>query len=1448
MVDRNDQVAGFPPHWLSMLLLVAAATLAAVVALLSSRGSAPLLAQQPTATPTPVTITRIDPSSQKVGVGTPVGAGILVENIVDPDGLGAYEITLNFSPEVLAYSSVSFDFDFIQSTGRFAFCLVDTDDIATGQVTFGCATSGANSGPTGGGLLATVNFATSCAGVAALDFASALLTDPLASLGGIPTQIQNGSATVNGAPPCGPPLPTSTPGPATPTFTPSPSPTDGPSPTPTNTPTAGPSPTPAPALCSTGGTAVCISPVLQNTTVGSIVTAHVAVANVSDLGAFQFDLLFNSGLLRPTDSRPVGQGGDGIPPVVLGGFLGSTGRSPICLPTVAPDRIQYACVTLGGGPAQGGMPGASGNGILADVNLKATSIGLSPVHFDVQHLLLTTIGGTLINVSSVQDGIISVGTGPPSTPTATNTPAPTSTVGPSPTPTPTGPTPTAGPAPTVSVQPASQTVAQGTDVVVDIAISGVSNLGAYEFELAYDRNVLSFVSALDGPFLASSGRFVTCLPPDVDAIAGVVRFGCTTLGASPAGPSGSGVLSTVRFANSCAGGSVLDLRQVELAPPLIGVDPAIPSPALQDGSATITGATPCPTPVATVTPTSASSVTPPTNTPTSTATPGTPGPTATFTAIPPVSPTPTSAPTLCGPAGHVMCVLPPSQTITRGSQTTVSIAVDGSPEMGGFQFTLNANPSIVSILSVQMGPFIGSTNRVPICFAPVLQAGNVQYVCVTQGASLPGPTGSGVLATVTLRGDVSGLTPLTLEDAVTVAPSGVIQNPGPALQGGGIFVFQPPAAPTPTPSSTPTITLSPTPSLTPTPCPGGVCPTSTPTFTPSITSTPTNTNTPSSTATPSGTPTPSATPTITPTVTPTFGALTMAVQPVSQSVTVGNQTTVNIVGSNYQNLGAFQFTLEFNPSVASFVSMQVGNVFAGTTRTVLCPTLNVQANSVEFVCITLGAGVGPSGIGTFATATFAGAGQGISPLHLTNAFMTNIQGSVLGPLTTQDGALSVTVSAASSGGESPLYPVVLARSGQQMAVSGLGDPGRGIQSGSAAVFKDPPGANLFLGAGPLVIEERVTGVPAGLGLGAFELQVLFNANAVDVQITEGPFLGSTGRETHCLTGNAEGSVHLSCFSLGAQPGPSGGGVLALLTVTPAQGLQLRSAPGNGIQVLLDDVSAVVRLNDTAGNPVPLSQVGDSTIIERALEGDVNVDCQVNVIDQQLLASRFGAQLGSLLYEPKFDLEPSLQPDGDIDISDVQVVFGRIGSTCGIPHPPQSPPLGQPTPTPKSGTGPTPTPTITVTPSPTQTPLACLDVDFDGDTICDDVDPDDDNDGCTDQTELGTNASLGGLRDPHNFWDFFDMPNPSSTPMRDGAVSVGDILLVVARFGRNDAGGTAVINRNTNPLTALPTDGYHPAYDRTLLGPNGWNLGPPNGSITVEDILYAVAQFGHACAT
>ncbi|MBI4570911.1 MAG: S8 family serine peptidase, partial [Chloroflexi bacterium] len=102
----------------------------------------------------------------------------------------------------------------------------------------------------------------------------------------------------------------------------------------------------------------------------------------------------------------------------------------------------------------------------------------------------------------------------------------------------------------------------------------------------------------------------------------------------------------------------------------------------------------------------------------------------------------------------------------------------------------------------------------------------------------------------------------------------------------------------------------------------------------------------------------------------------------------------------------------------------------------------------------------------------------------------------------------------------------------------------------------------------------------------------------------------------------------------------------------------------------------------------------------------------------------------------------------------------------------------------------------------------------------------DGDGCTNGEEYGANAALGGGRNPLNPYDFYDVNG-------DGTVNLLDDVLAVAN----------AVGPSTGP-------NYDAALDRSpaLPGADPWDLGPPDGEITVAvDVLGVVMQYGHSCA-
>ena len=245
------------------------------------------------------------------------------------------------------------------------------------------------------------------------------------------------------------------------------------------------------------------------------------------------------------------------------------------------------------------------------------------------------------------------------------------------------------------------------------------------------------------------------------------------------------------------------------------------------------------------------------------------------------------------------------------------------------------------------------------------------------------------------------------------------------------------------------------------------------------------------------------------------------------------------------------------------------------------------------------------------------------------------------------------------------------------------------------------------GEGELVIFERVFNVANDPdGAGAYEFQLKFDHKIFDITIEDASWLSNGGTRTvECdLSVITENWILWGCVSSGPVPGNTADGVIAIITVKPQPDLKYRLTPGNDngvVRVLLDENC---ELADPLGHPLErpgwandgLDNDGDTIVDEfgeglapgvtsggmletcsdfaatvRILESDLNLDCNVDVLDQQAIAFRYGAGTGMLLYDPWFDLEPWVD-DFDIDIKDLQNVFGRDGSTCANPIPPQPP--------------------------------------------------------------------------------------------------------------------------------------------------------------------------------
>ncbi|MCH8919846.1 MAG: hypothetical protein IIA23_03960, partial [Chloroflexi bacterium] len=114
--------------------------------------------------------------------------------------------------------------------------------------------------------------------------------------------------------------------------------------------------------------------------------------------------------------------------------------------------------------------------------------------------------------------------------------------------------------------------------------------------------------------------------------------------------------------------------------------------------------------------------------------------------------------------------------------------------------------------------------------------------------------------------------------------------------------------------------------------------------------------------------------------------------------------------------------------------------------------------------------------------------------------------------------------------------------------------------------------------------------------------------------------------------------------------------LAYVIVKPQPELYQQIIPNQDNGVLIDILNKGCQVADQLGHTIQTSACDDSELTIRWLEGDINGDCVVDVLDQQNIAFRWGSTKGTLLYQHRMDFQPSgqIKGDGDIDIKDLQV--------------------------------------------------------------------------------------------------------------------------------------------------------------------------------------------------
>ena len=217
---------------------------------------------------------------------------------------------------------------------------------------------------------------------------------------------------------------------------------------------------------------------------------------------------------------------------------------------------------------------------------------------------------------------------------------------------------------------------------------------------------------------------------------------------------------------------------------------------------------------------------------------------------------------------------------------------------------------------------------------------------------------------------------------------------------------------------------------------------------------------------------------------------------------------------------------------------------------------------------------------------------------------------------------------------------------------------------------------------PIEAEPDPTDPQALRQVGAFEFEVHYDNKKVCVEIQPAGFW-ATAPDVICTIEDSvtmpalEGVARIGCVTIGKTAFPDTntdeGRHLANVIVRPQPEVYSQAKPNqdNGVVVQIANVNC--DLSDLQGQAIAIASCDDSDVTFRYLEGDVSPSCTVDAADVQSIAFRWSVEKGSLLYKDFLNLEPSgAQADDDIDINDLQFVYGRFGSTCDDPHPLQDP--------------------------------------------------------------------------------------------------------------------------------------------------------------------------------
>jgi hypothetical protein len=118
-------------------------------------------------------------------------------------------------------------------------------------------------------------------------------------------------------------------------------------------------------------------------------------------------------------------------------------------------------------------------------------------------------------------------------------------------------------APIISVQPSSSTILLGQTSLVNVAIAGVSDLYAFQFDVVFDGSILAAATVTEGSMLPSGGA-TFFIAGSINNAAGRITGVADTLIGPITGVNGMGVLAILPFTGIGLGISNVNLANVVL--------------------------------------------------------------------------------------------------------------------------------------------------------------------------------------------------------------------------------------------------------------------------------------------------------------------------------------------------------------------------------------------------------------------------------------------------------------------------------------------------------------------------------------------------------------------------------------------------------------------------------------------------------------------------------------------------------------------------------------------------------------------------------------------------------------------------------------------------------------------------------------------------------------------